>query len=252
VADAIEDDEKGRPQDAPGVLRARFMVQRFARGEDGARSAIRKGLRKFWARARGATADLEVDGNMQTRIDVDGPIEELYLLDPEAEEPLEYEPESHEFGLPDLLEYDEEGNLVAVHPTPYLLGGGWLGLTALAGDVLANSWPLGLFVGGFALLVTKVARPSAGRFYADLAPVHYHHAVGAMLTHATELGDAKAWQEWFLNYTESEAENAAEKKDLADDRSTTQLEQLFSRYVGEDDTDTPTRSSAGGEASGDD
>lgn len=223
--------DTGRPQDAPGVLKARFMVQRFAQGDTGERSAIRTGIRKFWARARGATADLEVDGNMQTRIEVDGPIEELYLLDPEADEPLEYEPERHELSIPDLLEYDEDGNRVAIHPTPYLMGLGALGFSWLAGSALTGSGILGLLVGAVVLIATKVATPVDGHLFARLAPAHYHHAVGAMLTHAQELGNAKAWDDWYESYVESEADKKADKKDLTDRRSQSQMDRLFDRYT---------------------
>jgi hypothetical protein len=246
VQDALEansEPEGGEtdPTEAPGVLKARFYVQKFARGEDNERTAIRKGIRKFWARARGATADLEVDGNMQTSIDVDGPIEELYLLDPEDDEPLAYEPEHHEIGLPNLLEY-EDGDLVGVHPAPYLLGIGALGLSWLAGQVLTGSGVLGLLVGGLLVFAVGVARPTAGRLFANLAPVHYHHAVSAMLTHAQGLGEARAWEDWFRQYAESEADKKADKKALTDDRSKSQMERLFDRYVGDTDADAPTRS----------
>ena len=242
--DAHEDPDAGSAQDAPGVLKASFHIARFARGDQGERSAIRKGLRKFWARARGASADLEVSGNMQTRIDVDGPIEELYLLDPEEEEPLEYEPEGHSIEFPDLITYEEteDGETVRkFHPMPYLAGGFALGFSALAGSLLTGSWPLGLFVGGFTLFAFKIARPKDGRLFANLAPIHYHHAVASMLTHARGLADAKSWDDWFRNYAESEAESHADRKELLDDRSESQMERLFDRYVGSDTGDSPVR-----------
>lgn len=245
VREALEDpdgdDLEGDPTDAPGVLKARFMVQRFARGETSDRpSAIRKGLRKFWARARGATADLEVDGNMQTKIETEGPIEELYLLDPDEEEPLEYKPERHEWRLPNLLKYDEDGNLQKVKPVPYILGIGFLGFSWVLGQTATGSGLLGLTVGGFLLAVTKIARPVDGKMFANLAPVHYNHAVASMLTHAKGLGEAKAWDDWFRQYQESEAEKDANVAELEDEGQVSQMEQLFNRYVGKAES-APTR-----------
>lgn len=236
--------EKGGPEDAPGVLKASLHIAKFARGDTGARSAIRKGLRRFWARARGATADLEVDGNMQTRIDVDGPIEELYLLDPEAEDPLEYEPEHHALEFPDLVTYEEtdDGETIRKwHPVPWLAGGAALGFSWLVGAVATGSGLLGLLVGAVALFAFKIARPRDGKLAADLAPLHYHHAVASMLTHARGLADAKSWDEWFKSYAESEADSHAERKDLLDDRSESQMEQLFNRYVARDGDDAPVK-----------
>ena len=244
VEEVIEEAENGdagdNPTDAPGVIKARFHVAKMAKGDEGVPSAIKSGLRKFWARARGATADLEVDGNMQTKIETEGPIEELYLLDPDEEEPLDYQPERHEWRLPDLLEYDEEGNLQKIHPVPYILGIGALGLSWVAAEALTGSGLLGLTLGGFVLAVTKVAQPVDGKMRARLAPTHYNHAVAAMLTHAKGLGEARAWDDWFRNYAESEAEKDAGVAELEDDRTTSQMDQLFNRYVGKSGDD-PTR-----------
>lgn len=231
--------------DAPGVLKASFQVAQFARGDTGQRTAIRKGIRKFWARARGATADLEVDGNMQTKIEVDGPLEEMYLLDPEDDDPLQYEPEHHAIEFPDLVTYDDEGN-AQYHPVPYLAGLGALAFSWLGSQLLTGSGLLGLFVGGLVLFATKIAKPRSGELLANLAPLHYHHAVGSMLTHARGLADAKSWDDWFRNYAESEAESHADRKELLDDRSESQLEQLYNRYVGEEDHEPPVRNRGGG------
>lgn len=252
VEDALEAEENGDPTDAPGVLKARFHLAQFARGDRGERSAIRKGLRKWWARVRGASADFEVAGNMQTQIDVEGPIDELYLLDPEDEEPLDYDPERHVIKFPDLITVDEDGTR-QIHPVPYLSGGLALAFAWGAGALLAGSGVLGAVVGGFAIFATKILQPREGRLFANLAPVHYHHAVGSMLTHAKGLADAKSWEDWFQNYAESEAESHADRKELMDDRSESQLEQLFDRYVGHDpDADAAVRSSGSEEASADD
>lgn len=258
VEEALEDTQEatdpqakeGGPQDAPGVLKASLHIASFARGDTGERSTIRKGIRKFWARARGATADLEVDGNMQTRIDVDGPIEELYLLDPEEEEPLDYEPEHHAIEFPDLITYDEDGN-TRIHPVPYLAGGLALAFSWAVGTLATGSGILGLLAGGLVLFAFKLAQPRDGRLDADLAPLHYHHAVASMLTHARGLADAKSWDEWFKNYAESEADSHADRKELLDDRSESQLEQLFDRYVGRSEAeDAPVRDRGGNSAQG--
>jgi hypothetical protein len=244
VEDALEAepdaDETGESTDAPGVLNAKFTIARFARGDTGERAVIRKGLRKFWARARGATATLETDGNPQTKIEVDGPIEELYLLDPEDEDPMDYDPESHAIEFPDLITYDEDGT-TQLHPVPWLAGLGALGFSWLAGDLIAGSGVLGLFIGAVLVFATKVARPREGELFANLAPIHYHHAVGTMLTHARGLADAKSWDDWFRNYAESEAESHADRKELLDDRSESQLEELYDRYVGQSAGDAPVK-----------
>ena len=244
--------EDGVAGDAPGVLKAKLNIANFAQGEQGERSAIRSGVRRFWARARGASADLETDGNMLTRIDVDGPLEEMYLLDPEQEDPLEYTPEHHSIEWPDLVTYDEEGNR-RLHPVPWLAGGLVLGMGWLGGSLLTGSGALGLFTVGLALFATKIARPRDGKLFADLAPIHYHHAVAAMLTHARGVADAKAWDEWYGEYVQSEASKQADKSELLEDRTESQMDELFNRYVDDGETEPPTRdTSSDTEASADD
>ncbi|GAA3865798.1 hypothetical protein GCM10022627_15130 [Haloarcula argentinensis] len=244
------DADSGGPEDAPGVLKAKLHIARFARGDTGARSAIRKGIRKFWARARGASADLEVDGNMQTRIDVDGPIDELYLMDPEDEEPLEYVPEHHAIEFPDLVTYEEteDGDVIRhYHPVPWIAGGLTLGAGWVGSQLLTGSGLLGLAVAGLGLFAFKIARPRDGELSANLAPLHYHHAVGSMLTHARGLADAKSWDEWFRNYAESEAESHADRKELLDDRSESQMDEIYNRYVAQSDGDAPVRNGDSGQ-----
>lgn len=226
-------------QHAPGVLTADAIPVPFARGEDGVRTAVRDGLRRWWARARGARADFEPDGNMRTRVEVDeGPYEELYFLHPQDDEALEYEPEHHQLALPELLEHEEveleDGSVETrrnLNLGPWLLGAGWLAGSWFGGSLLVGSSTLGVLVGGAALVAAKVARPVSGRLYANLAPLHYHRALGAMLTHAEGVSEAKAWDTLFKELSEEKAENQADKAELADEASSSQLDQLFDRYT---------------------
>jgi hypothetical protein len=245
------------PEDAPGVLSADVVPMEMVRSETGKRSAIRSGLRKFVARARGARADFEPEGNMKTRIECDvGPYEELYLLDPEDEEPMEYRPEHHELEIPELLEYEEtedgETELVSVNLGTYLMGAGALVISYIGGGLILGSNVLGLLVGAGVLTTWKLLKPVAGRLEANLAPIHYHRAVGTMLTHAEKLGEAKAWEELYRDLTREKAENKADKKDLADQRSESQLDQLFKRHTGESGGPVGQVSSEGSEGSADD
>jgi len=233
--------EARQPGEAPGVLSADAVPIPFARGEDGIRTAVRDGLRRWWARARGARSDFVPDGNMQTRIEVDeGPYEELYLLHPEDEEPLQYEPERHELTLPELIEHEEveleDGGTTTrrrVHLRPYVLGLGWLGASAGIGKLILQSPILGLLIGAGMLTAVKIARPISGELRANLAPLHYHRALATMLTHADGLSEAKAWDTLFRDLAEERAENKADKAELQDEQSTSQLDQLFDRFTGE-------------------
>jgi hypothetical protein len=243
---AVADGGEQPPADkanAPGVLAADAIPVPFARGEDGARTAVRDGLRRWWARARGARADFDPDGNMRTRVEVDqGPYEELFFLHPEDDEALSYEPERHELKLPELIEHEEIGledgeteTRRNLNVAPWILGLGWLGATWFGGQLLVGSSTLGVLLGAGALVAFKIARPVSGHLKANLAPLHYHRAVGTMLQHAEGVSEAKAWDTLFRELSEEKAENKADKSDLADEASSSQLDQLFDRYTGRSD-----------------
>jgi hypothetical protein len=220
--------------DTPGKLVADAVPLRMARSADGGRSRVGKGLWKFLARARGARADLEVDGNISTRVDIEeGPYRELYILDPEDDEPIDYKGESHRYEFPELFPRDEDGNMTV--NTRALIGGGFaLGVSYLLGSVLLASGMLGLLLGSLVLFVTKIAKPDPGHLRANLAPVHYGNALSTLFGHAKAIGEARTWEDLYDEVTTEKAGNKAEKQRLTDRRTTSQTEEIMTEYVGDD------------------
>ncbi|KAB1193621.1 hypothetical protein GJR96_09275 [Haloferax sp. MBLA0076] len=224
----------------PGRLIADVYPQRMVRGTDGVRSAVKRGLAKFYARLRGARADMETNGRPKTSIEVNGgPYEELYFLDPESPNPVEYTPERHEIRFPDIVTRDEEGR-IDVNVKAILGGTTVLGASWFLGGVLLDSAAIGILVGGFALFVTKVMRPVSGRFGVDLAPVHYGNALAAMLKHADQIGNVKSWETLFDRFHAEKAENKAENKALSDRAEASQMDTVTRRYIGGDHRETAT------------
>ncbi|AFK18637.1 hypothetical protein E6P09_07625 [Haloferax mediterranei ATCC 33500] len=218
----------------PGRLIADVYPQRMVRGMDGTRSAVKRGLAKFYARARGARADMMTNGRPQTSIEVTGgPYEELFFLDPESPNPVEYEAERHEIRFPDLIIRDEDGN-ANVNAKAIIGGLAALGASWLLGDVLLDSASIGLLIGGFVLFVTKVMRPVEGRFGVDLAPVHYGNALATLLRHADQIGNVKSWETLFDRFHAEKAENKAENKALSDRAEASQMDTVAKRYLGDD------------------
>jgi len=135
---------------------------------------------------------------------------------------------------------------------PWIAGIAGLGFSWLAGSLAAGSGMLGLAAGAALLFAFKIATPRDGKLAATLAPVHYHHAVASMLTHARGLADAKSWDDWFESYAESEAESHADRKELLDKRSSSQMEELFERYTDSGESENAPVRSNGEEAPADD
>jgi hypothetical protein len=224
----------------PGRLTADIIPQRMARAKDGSgtRSAIKRAFWPFIARFRGARADMEVQGRPRTHIDVEhGPYEELYFLDPEADVPLEYKPESHSFVLPDLIYRDEDGNL-DINAKAILGVFGAILTSGLAGKLLLGSTLIGIFTGWSILAVWKLYLPNEGWFRVRLAPVHYGNVLMTVLNHADKLGDLKSWETVFEEWHREKAENKAENKAIADRASASQMDQVADRFVGSDDGST--------------
>ncbi|QCJ47250.1 hypothetical protein [Haloprofundus sp. MHR1] len=238
LADGGEEYRNANLNDVPGTLVADAIPLRMARSASGSRSRIGRGFWKFIARVRGARADLEVDGNISTKIDVEeGPYSELYVLDPEDEKPVEYKGERHRFEFPELISRDEEGRVNVNFRA--LFGGLFvLGTSHVAGDVLLASSTLGLLVGAFLLFVTKIAQPEPGYLRANLAPVHYGSALQTLFGHAKALGDSKTWEDLYDEVTREKTQNKAEKQRLSDRRTTSQADEIMNEFVGEaDDVD---------------
>ena len=233
AADERGDYHKANLLDTPGKLVADAVPLRMARSKDGTRSRIGKGFWKFLARFRGARADLEVDGNLSTKIDVEqGPYRELFILDPEDDDPIDYKGEGHRFEFPELVGRDEDGRIMV--NTRALLGGGFaLGLSFLLGKFLLASGLLGLTIGAVLLFVAKVSTPDPGHLKANLAPIHYGNALSTLFGHAKALGEARTWEDLHDEITKEKASNKAEKQRLNDRRSTSQTDEIVDEFVGD-------------------
>jgi len=236
-ADERGDYRKANLLDTPGKLVADAVPLRMARSKDGTRSRIGKGFWKFMARFRGARADLEVDGNLSTKIDVEqGPYRELFILDPEDDDPIDYKGEGHRFEFPELVGRDENGRITI--NTRAILGGGFaLGLSYLLGKFLLASGLLGLTVGAVLLFVGKVAQPDPGHLKANLAPIHYGNALSTLFGHAKALGEARTWEDLYDEVTAEKASNKAEKQRITDRRTTSQADEIVGEFVGDDQED---------------
>lgn len=233
-----------------GIVAIDAIPVRMARTADGGRIVIQRKLRQFIARMRGAKANVEFEGNPQTMITVEqGPYDEAYLLDPEDDSPYEYRPPDLKPQLPDLYTYEEVETAAGeteVRRTwnlrPYLAGVAALSFSWLVGGLVFASGALGLVCGAVILYIWKVWKPVEGIAHMTLAPMQYNPAIGAMLTHAKGLGNAKTWQDWYHRAVEGEAERNIEQKGLQDDATATQAQKVYESYLGSSESgDLPAR-----------
>jgi hypothetical protein len=222
---------------AEGVMSMDIVPMRMVQHEDGRAAASEGGL-PFLARARGARADVETDGNPLTRIEVNGgPYDEAFLLDPESDDPIDHEPEGHRWHIPMPIsreKIERDGETVTRWETnikPYVLGIGALAAGWVGGALLFTNGLLGIAVSGLLVTLLGVLKPDPGHLKMDLAPLHYHTAVGTMIQHASKLGDAKSWQSMYEEIKREKGRNRAEEKSLQDRGARSQAEAISEEYT---------------------
>ncbi|QLH83217.1 hypothetical protein [Halosimplex pelagicum] len=164
------------------MLDAELEEARIVRGTDGTVSVITRGFLPSLARAFGATARLYNAEKLRTRVNLqNSKWDELFVVDPEADEILHYEPEGWELTTSPLdREHAPTYGAIAL---AFVVGG--LGIHF--GGV--SPW---LVIGALgAGLLTWAAEPVSGEAYVEPAPVHIRTAVATMFQLTEDVDDAK-------------------------------------------------------------
>lgn len=168
--------------DAFDVIDAEGRTERIVRNPDGTVSVVTPGLFPFLARVFGKSARLENVEELRTRVPMEGSKwDEMFLVDPEAEDLIHYAQEGWELDFPPL---DRE------HALQYLAVVGGVGVGALAVYQGAVSpWVFGGITAAF--LGLWGASPVDGLAGVHPAPVHLRPAFGTMVSYAEDVDDAK-------------------------------------------------------------
>lgn len=143
----------------------------------------------------------------------------IYLVDPTAEDVVDYSEETFRLGLPDLVTWpeDEEEFVAGKVPIPSvavgkILGGlAFVGVAYLAVTYVTTNTTLGALAAAVAVGVLVVT-PDAGKANVTLAPAHFDAVVGNMvqvMEGYAERADAETFQR---KYHESEAKRRAQRQ----------------------------------------
>lgn len=175
--------------------------------------------------------------------------DEVYLVDPMADDVIEYEKESFELTFPQLVHWPESedtGTWVRGTPIPSIsvgkiVAGVLIPIGAyFAGSAFFASSKLGGLTAALAGLLL-VVRPSTGAARVRLSVAHYDAVIANMVQHLegySERADAEHFQR---KYHESEAKRRASRKREDETRDHNVFRELSDRLAPDDGEPAPTR-----------
>ncbi|WP_128478339.1 hypothetical protein [Halorussus pelagicus] len=161
----------------------------------------------------------------------DDEYDEVFLSDPTADAPIDYEKAGLTLSTPDLLDWPDEDELVAGRwPIPSvawgpLVGGVLLvGLAYYVGGLLFNEG-FGIAFGVLAALAT-VLKPTVGKSDPNLAPAQYGALVENLITHAREFEDVADRAYWKDEALTEKADKRAERVRQQEERDRSTFEKI--------------------------
>ena len=226
-------------EDGSGVMEVELQTKKIVNLSDG-KAIVRRGLRRFIARARGAVPMIDWDGDPKTSIEAtdDSDVDEVFLIDPMADEAVDHESPSWSI---DVLEWrdDEEGLMrfiPRVDVVPVSIAGAVVMMSWAVGKAWFNSGAFGTIIGVLAALA-YLATPSARETIINLAPAHYDSVVANMLQQA-EGFEEQADREYYKNeYYKELGSNLADRKSEQENAEMSRMESVMSEFVPDDATD---------------
>jgi hypothetical protein len=226
-------------EDGSGVMEVEFQTKKMVNLPDG-KAIVRRGIRRFIARARGAVPMVDWDGDPKTNLEAteDSDVDELYLVDPLADEAVDHESPTWSI---DVIEWrdDEEGLMrfvPRVDVVPVSIAAAGVMMSWAIGKAWFNSGAFGTiigFIGGLAYLATPNARDTV----VNLAPAHYDSVIANMLQQA-EGFEEQADREYYKNEYYSElGSNLAERKSEQENAEMSRMEAVMDEFVPDDATE---------------
>jgi hypothetical protein len=188
------------------ILQGEFSTAKTVEDEHGV-SIVRPGLIPFLARVYGARSKIKNIESLTSRVKLPtSSPDEIFFVDPEADELLEYEPPGFDLNVPDWSREEllQRGVLGVAG-----LGAVW----KLAGIYGSLVWLLAIVVGVYAVAKLYV-EPTDGYARIEPAPLHFRQAFASTLMMSHGIRDAKDLQEakkrWRLEKLKSRRESQQE------------------------------------------
>lgn len=197
---------------AVDARKARERSERIIKTPDEEVAIVRTGLRPFLARVFGSTATLEGVEELDTRIEyTQGEADELYVVSPNTDEVLEYDPEGFEWSANPLI----------VVAAAAVAG---LGLNHTIGQLAG----VGGALGALALGAVLYLEATDGHARIRPAPAHLRSAWVSSMYLQKEADEAETLQESRKKRVEEMAKNQKDVEEALEDQDQTLIEAMHS------------------------
>ncbi len=241
-------DEAEDHEDGTGTIPFSTRVVRLVDTNHGT-GVIKKGIRPFLSRMFGRTPVLDLDGTPRTALESKaGPFSECYLVNPYAEDVLDYQPEEWMLDIIEErdfsdLEDGEQPNLIErtipdvdwfrVIGSLALLPIGWL-----VGSEIVASGLIGLTVAGLGALFW-CSTPKIGRARTELAPMGFDDVLANVIQSKKGLEEVADRDYYREQWHKELGSNHAKRKNEAEDAESGVYQGVIQKrtQVGRDDRD---------------
>lgn len=182
----LEYAESPTGDDAHDIVDAEVREERIVRSPDGDVSVVTPGVRPFLARVFGRSARLQNVEQLRTRVPLVGSSwDELFIVDPEADDLLKYVKEGWELSPPPLDR--EHGPAYGLVGVALLVAGGAINWGLASPSLVVGAVGVGLLL--------WLLEPVDGIAGVEPAPMHLRTAMGTMINFSEDLDDAKRFDE---------------------------------------------------------
>ncbi len=227
-----------RGDDALDSLLADAHSEKLVELKGGQQAVVRPGLLPFLSRVFGGMAKLESDRPFTTEINlVNSEWDQFVVVDPDADETLDYTPEGWTLEIPDLESWSDALEVVTLL---MILAG----VVGLVGMQVSWSWGIGV---GLAIAIAKLATPTETSATVEPASGHERAAFISMMFMAIEHDDAETIESARKKLIQERAHKEQDVDDALEMQDATLIEEMHGsdvdRRLSAEPSSTSSRSS---------
>ncbi len=207
--------------EARDILHGEWQTETIVKKPDGTTLLARPGLLPFLARWAGGGAVLQGAEALDTEIHLDGgDVDELYIVDPTADEPVDYDPEGWTLNLPD----PEEEGWPSVLTTMGIFAGGAYALAQVTGPAIAAG--AALVVGAW-----HWVEPTTTSAEVEGTSVHMREAWSTSLFMAQEVENAQTIEREREKRIEAEVQSEKDVEKALENQDATLIQSMHETDV---------------------
>ncbi|GAB3676860.1 hypothetical protein [Halopiger thermotolerans] len=233
----LVDVANARGDDAKDSLLADMKTEKVVDLHNGAKAVVRPGVRPFLSRVFGGKAVLDPSRPLTTEINLaESEWDQLILVDPDADETLDYTPEGWKFEVPELTDWGDALEIATG-------GAVTVGIVLLVGFLASWAWGIGA---GLVVIALVCATPTETAARVDPANGHERAAFISMMYLAENHDDAETLESARKKLIRERARSERDVDEALETQDATLVEEMFGSDVDRrlvDDASSATDSS---------